>query len=132
MFGLVGFGAVSGFRETSSNSDIISDKHKPIATVTASDLLAAYEANEFTAQQTYQEKRLWVSGTIAGVAVDFMNEPVLHLKTGNQFMPVRASLEGASERALASLLDGAEVSVLCGGIREVIGAPQLRDCEIAD
>lgn len=132
MVGLVVFGAVSERRNTDSKSDIISDKYKPIVTVAASDLFEAYDANEFTAQQAYGEHRLLVSGTIAGVAVDFMNQPVLQLKTSNQFMPVKASLEGASEAKLASLIEGAEISVLCGGIREVIGAPQLRDCEIAD
>lgn len=98
--------------------------------VTAQDLFSAYEANEVAAQQTYGGKPLKVSGTVQGVTLDFLDNAVIQLATSNEFLPVQATLDDPD--AAASIAKGAPVAVLCEELTEVIGAPQLAGCSIAN
>lgn len=98
--------------------------------VTAQDLFSAYEANEVAAQQTYGGKPLKVSGTVQGVTLDFMDNAVIQLATSNEFLPVQATLDDPD--AAASIAKGTPVAVLCEELTEVIGAPQLSGCAIAN
>ena len=98
--------------------------------VSSRDLAAAYDANEVRAQQTYGDRKLLVSGTVTGITLDFMDEPVVQLNGVNQFLDVQADLN--DKQAAASLNRGQQVRLLCGSITEVISAPMLSDCEIVD
>jgi hypothetical protein len=120
---VVGGGAKQGASTETANAG-------PPTPVTAIELFNAYQANEAAAQQRYGNKRLLVSGTVDGVDLDFSDKPVVKLRTSNQFMSASANLTEASQAKATGLAKGTNVKLLCGGVSEVIGMPQLSDCEI--
>lgn len=102
----------------------------PVLDVTATELFEAYQANEAAAQQQYGDKRLRVKGTISGVDLDMADNPVVQLATPNQFMSAAAHLADGSKDKAASLTKGQSITLVCAKVTEVIGVPQLGECEI--
>ena len=102
---------------------------QPVA-VTAQQLFAAYDANEAAAQQTYGDKPLLVTGTVAGVDLGVTNEPHVLLRTSNEFMNAQASLTDASQQQATGLSKGQSITLLCAKVSEVIGTPMLSECAI--
>ncbi|WP_206364219.1 SHOCT domain-containing protein [Sphingomonas sp. UV9] len=102
---------------------------QPVA-VTAQQLFAAYDANEAAAQQTYGDKPLLVTGTVAGVDLGVTNEPHVLLRTSNEFMNAQATLTEASEPQATGLSKGQSITLLCAKVSEVIGTPMLSECDI--
>lgn len=96
--------------------------------VTAHQLFSAYEANEIAADGQYKGKTLEVSGVVSGIDSDFSDEPVIELATENEFMGVRA--QGIDKTVAANLSKGQQVTLVCTGGGEVVGAPMLEDCSI--
>ncbi len=99
--------------------------------VTASELFGAYQANEMAAQKAFEGQLLEVSGTVDGVELDFSDDPVVKLKTQNQFMPVSVYLTDSTKDQAAELRKGQKVTLLCREISEVISMPQLKECTLA-
>lgn len=54
----------------------------PAVQVTASEILAAYEANGLAAKETYEGKDLRISGTVDSVGDDITGTPYVALATG--------------------------------------------------
>jgi ABC-type Na+ efflux pump permease subunit len=96
--------------------------------VSASQLFAAYQANEMAAQQQFDGRVLEVSGRISGVELDFNDDPVVKLQTQNQFMPVSVYLTDEFKSAAAGLNKGDNALFLCEEVSEVISMPQLKGC----
>jgi hypothetical protein len=96
--------------------------------VSANELFNAYQGNEMAAQQHYGGKLLEVSGTVDGVDLDLSDDPVVKLRTSNQFMPVSVYLTGATQNAAAGFTKGQKITVLCDEVSEVISIPQLKEC----
>ncbi|WP_336979883.1 OB-fold protein [Altererythrobacter fulvus] len=103
---------------------------EPPTEVTAQELFKAYEANEAAAQQQYGDRPLLVSGTIERIDLDFMDKPVVVLRTSNEFQSAQASLTEDSQPKAASLSKGQHVKLLCQDVSEVVGSPMLADCDI--
>lgn len=97
---------------------------------TAAELFNAYQANEVAAQRAIGEREVLVTGRVASIELDFMDEPVVALATPNQFLPVQLDFDDEDAEAIAALAVGDTVTALCGDISEVIGAPMLDDCEL--
>jgi len=95
---------------------------------TAGELFSAYQGNEMAAQQQFGGKTLEVSGTVDGVDLDFSDDPVVKLRTSNQFMAVSVYLTEETQNAAASYQKGQKITVLCEGISEIASMPQLKDC----
>lgn len=102
----------------------------PPLSVTPSELLQAYEANEAAAQQQYGGRPLMVNGEVDKVTLDIANNPVVQLKVLSPFKSVHADLVEASRARSTSLRSGNSVTLLCQDIGEVIGIPMLKDCAI--
>lgn len=96
--------------------------------VTAKELFRAYEANEAAAQQQYGDRPLEVTAIVAGVDLDFGNEPVVKLATDNEFMSAHAQLDEASQAKAAGLKKGQLLTLECDEVSEVIGTPILSGC----
>ena len=109
-------------------SDDVAKSAKPAIEVTANDLFRAYQANEAAAQQQYGDQPLIVSGTVDGVDLDFANEPIVKLKTDNQFLSAQAKLVEADQGRASSLSKGDSVDLRCESVSEVIGTPMLAQC----
>ncbi|WP_267382590.1 MULTISPECIES: SHOCT domain-containing protein [unclassified Sphingomonas] len=101
----------------------------PIA-VTATELFNAYQANEAAAQERYGKHPLLVSGKIASIDLDIVDNPVVQLRTPNEFMSASARLGDNSKAKASSLSKGQSIQLLCASVSEVISVPQLSDCEI--
>lgn len=96
--------------------------------VTAKELAKAYEDNEAAAQQKYGTSTLLVSGTVTGITLDFADDPVVQMEGVNEFLPVQLSLADEAKDRAASLSKGMELTLRCGELSEVIGAPMLDEC----
>lgn len=126
---VIGAIASGGGGSGASSTDSAKPAVPPIA-VTATELFEAYEANEAAAQEQYGKRPLLVSGTVKAIDLDFTDEPVVQLKTPNQFMPAQARLTEASQKNASSLAKGQDVKLLCGKVQEMAGTPMLSDCEL--
>lgn len=102
----------------------------PAQAVTVLEVARAYQANEAAAQQQYGGHPLRVTGTIASIDLDFMNHPVVHLRTDNQFMNAGMQLTEASQARAASLVRGHRVTALCQDVQEVMSIPQFSGCDL--
>lgn len=128
---LIVIGMAAGDPPASSEAaNAAADPAEPPVEVTARELFSAYEANEASAKMKYGDKSLLVSGKIADITLDFMDNPVIGLKTGNQFMSAQASLIEADQPKAADLSKGQDIKLLCGEVTEVAGTPMLSDCAI--
>lgn len=103
----------------------------PMTEVSARDLQRAFAGNEVAAKQTYGNRRLKVSGTIASIDLDITDNPVVVLATGDDFNRVHARFEKDDSAAIAALAKGQKAAVVCDRIDEVAGTPMLSDCSLA-
>jgi tRNA_anti-like len=111
-----------------TQADEANAKRNSAVKVSANELFNAYERNEMAAQQQFGGKLLEVSGTVDGVNLDIGDEPVVQLRTSNQFMPVSVHLTDATQNAAAGFSKGQKITVLCEEVTEVISMPQLKEC----
>jgi hypothetical protein len=87
-----------------------------------------YEANEVAADATYKGKALKVSGVVASIDKDFMDNVVLRLASPNEFMSTMATMEHSETARSAALNKGQTVALLCTGKGRLMGSPALDDC----
>lgn len=102
----------------------------PATPVTAIALWRAFDANEVAAQGKYGNGPVQVTGMIAAVELDLFNNPVVRLKTPNQFQPVSVSFTKDDAKAVSALSTGDMFTATCAKLSEVAGAPQLEECTI--
>lgn len=96
--------------------------------VTADELHEAYKENEIGADSKYRGKILRVSGKVAQIGKDILDNPFVEIATSNEFEGVHATF--ASEGALGSLKRGQKITVRCRGKGLAMGSPMLDDCAI--
>lgn len=99
--------------------------------VTATELFQAYEYNEASAQSYFGGRMLLVSGTVDKVTLDLMDDPVIGLRTSNQFMSAQAALAENARDEARNYGPGDQVRLLCEDVSEVIGTPMLKNCRTA-
>jgi len=95
--------------------------------VTASQLYAAYRANEIDADNKYKGKILEVSGTVSTIGKDILDSPYVALKTDDIIGVVQCMLENSEKSKAAGLQKGQRIVVQgknSGLLMNVI----LRDC----
>lgn len=100
----------------------------PAMQVESIDLAQAFQDNEVAAKMQYGGKTLYVDGTVTGVTLDFMDNPVIELEGVNQFLPVHASFDKSYTTGISQVQKGQRIRVVCRKIGEVISAPMLNDC----
>ncbi len=101
---------------------------KPNVVVENRKLWDDYEANEVAADNFYKGKVVQVSGTVASIDKDFMDQIVVHLAGPNEFENTMATMEKSEAGRAAALSKGNKVTVLCEGSGRVVGSPSLSDC----
>lgn len=129
VIGLAVLGSLLGGGEKKDASPVAAASKPPIE-VTAEQLFRAYQANEAAAQQAYGDSPLLVSGTIAGVDLDIGDNPIVKLRTSNEFMSAQAALADSAKPRAAQLSKGERITLRCESVSEVMGTPMLRDCVI--
>jgi hypothetical protein len=114
----------------SSDASAESTAPLPIA-VSATELFRAYENNEASAQGYFGKRQLLVSGTVDKVTLDFMDDPIVGLRTPNEFMSAQAALAESAKDEAGKFSPGDKVKLLCEDVSEVAGTPMLKDCRTA-
>jgi hypothetical protein len=102
----------------------------PVA-VTVKELFNAYQANEASAQSYFGKRKLLVSGTVDKVALDFMDNPEVLLKTPNQFMSAHAALAADAKDQAGQYSPGDSLKLICEDVSELASIPMLKECRSA-
>lgn len=103
----------------------------PLATVSASQILKAYENNKLKAEQTYAGKRIRVSGVVGSIGSDIMDQPYVTLGTGASFEVTQLQCMFSKEQAgqLANLDKGQSLT-LEGTVDAYVMNVMVKDCRI--
>jgi hypothetical protein len=100
----------------------------PPIEVTAIQLHRDYEANEVAADAKYKGRMLLVDGVIDSIDKDFTGDVVIHLRSGDQFNQVAATMKNAS--GTAELHRRQRITVTCTGGTRIIGSAMLENCAL--
>jgi len=96
--------------------------------LTAMQLWSAFQQNEVATQSALKGRSVLITGTVDSITLDFLDEPVVSLETGNQFQSVQLDFDKGDVAQTSALRKGQKVSALCKKVSEVAGTPMLDDC----
>ncbi len=96
--------------------------------VTATELWAAYSLDALSADRSYRDRSLVVTGTVRSVDRNYEGDMVVRLGTGDAFDTVNATAAARNDPALAAVAKGRTVSLICVGHGALMGAPLLSGC----
>lgn len=82
-------------------------------TLSASALFEVYERNEIVAEDTYNGRRIGISGRISAIKKAMMGAPILLLEAGSPNKLVSCHFPQKAQAELAALKTGDQVSVNC-------------------
>lgn len=122
--------SVSTTTDTPASEGSASTEELPLA-VKASELFNAYQNNEANAQSYFGDRKLYVTGIIQKVSLDFMDNAVVELRSPNQFMNVQATLANDAKNTANNYDSGDKAKLLCESVSEVMSIPILKDCRPA-
>jgi hypothetical protein len=100
----------------------------PTIDVTAQRLLADFHANEIAADAKYRDKVLRVSGRIAQIGKDVLDQPFVAFTTSNAFDSVQAVFGSAD--GLGALQRGQSLTVRCRRPSLSLGSVVLAECSL--
>jgi hypothetical protein len=103
---------------------------EPEISVSAMELHEEYDKNEVLADELYKGKKLMVSGQVASIDKDLMDNIVLRLKTKNMFQSVSAFTKPEMRSQVVRMSKGENTVVVCRGAGMIVGSPVLRDCTV--
>lgn len=111
----------------------------PPIVISAADLSGAFQQNEAKAKLTYDGHPLEVSGKVKAIDLNIGDEPVIHLRgsgdaygmgVNNDGKMTDVDVGGLSKETAATIDKGQTLTVICTGVDEVMGSPQLSDCNV--
>lgn len=100
--------------------------------VSAAEAAQTYEDNQVAGDQKYFNKRLLLTGTIAGINSGLGNVPYITMKAKNQFMPPQVHFDKPNIDRIVQLKKGQKVSFICTGGGAVAGTPMFKDCQFGE
>lgn len=125
--------SVTGSRNkevSAGNDSEVSAAPESMIAVKGSEIAAAYDQNEARADAIFKGKVIKLTGIIAGIDKDVVDNTVIQIRGLNEFQHVHATLaEGEAKKAL-NLRKGQKIVMKCIGGGEIIGSPMLDKCEI--
>ncbi|QKV52375.1 OB-fold protein [Comamonas antarctica] len=102
-----------------------------LPTVTATEMVKAYEANTIAADQQFKGKKFKVTGTIGDINTDIMGNPYLVLRaSGNPFNQPQFSFDKGASAQLANVTKGSKITLICTGKGDVAKTPMSGSCSI--
>jgi len=96
-------------------------------TITASQLVAEYEANEVSADNTFKGKTFYVSGTVVDIKKDVLNHIYVTLKSDNIIRRVQCYFEDAETAAKLSKNMNVTFMGKCDGLMMNV---LMKDCKL--
>ncbi len=97
--------------------------------VTATKLMADYNANEVAADAQYKGRIVDVSGTINSIGKDILDTPYVALTTNEYYSVVQCMFSKSDQAQLASLAKDTKIT-LRGRVSGKLGNIIVRDCSI--
>ena len=103
---------------------------EPPIRITAVRLHQEYDDNEVAADAKYKGHTLLVDGSINSIDKDFLNHIVVHLRAGNEFTTVMATVDDADATKAAGLKKRQKIVLLCKGGTRIMDSATLDECRI--
>ena len=102
---------------------------EPRIVVSAREIASDYDDNEVAADQKYKGKILEVSGIVASIDSSVGDQAIVQLVGKNEFQTVSTQGNNDFTQYATTLKKGQNVVLICKGDGEVIGFPQLKNCQ---
>lgn len=102
---------------------------EPLIVVSAREIASDYDDNEVAADQKYKGKILEVSGIVASIDSSVGDQAIVQLVGKNEFQTVSTQGNNDFTQYATTLKKGQNIVLICKGDGEVIGFPQLKNCQ---
>ena len=123
----------SDSKQTSvSNENSNKKQMEPELSISATELINAYNENEVKADKMYKGKIIEVNGIVDGIDSDMDDKAVVRLSDGDEFSiyTVSCSIDDENQDKACELKKGENVTIIGKADGEVIGMPFIKDCKI--
>ncbi|WP_052325955.1 OB-fold protein [Pectobacterium brasiliense] len=107
----------------------IAFKNASVYQTTAKSLTTLYRENEIAADDKIGKRKVEIIGVIQQIRKDFKDDVVIELQTGNQFRPVRLSMDDGERSKAAKLKKGQKTTITCDKMMLLIGSPSGSNCK---
>lgn len=101
---------------------------RPAIDISVADLESAFDKNEVAALQRFSGNAIRVTGIVTVIASGASDEPFVRF--AGEGMDVGVSFVSGSTADVAKLEKGKPATVICETVGEVLGNPDLDDCQI--
>jgi hypothetical protein len=119
-------------RTTDLRDGVLKGEHVDVIRVSAMNLFREYERNEVATDMRLQGSIVEISGQVASVNKDFLDNAYVELKTPNQFMSASMRPVASDTDKIARLRKGQIVTFRCENMSRSFGAPSGRKCVLID
>ena len=123
----------SDSKQTSvSNENSNKKQMEPELSISATELINAYNENEVKADKMYKGKIVEVNGIVDGIDSDMDDKAVVRLSDGDEFSiyTVSCRIDDDNQNKACELEKGQNVTIVGEADGEVIGMPFIKDCKI--
>ena len=123
----------SDSKQTSvSNKNSNKKQMEPELSISATELINAYNENEVKADKMYKGKIVEVNGIVDGIDSDMDDKAVVRLSDGDKFSiyTVSCYIDNNNQDKACELKKGQNVTIVGKADGEVIGQPCIKDCKI--
>ena len=123
----------SDSKQTSvSNENNNKKQMEPELSISAAELINAYNENEVKADKMYKGKIVEVNGIVDGIDSDMDDKAVVRLSDGDEFSiyTVSCCIDDENQDKACELNKGENVTIIGKADGEVIGLPYIKDCKI--
>ena len=123
----------SDSKQTSvSNENSNKKQMEPELSISATELINAYNENEVKADKMYKGKIVEVNGIVDGIDSDMDDKAVVRLSDGDKFSiyTVSCYIDDENQDNACELKKGENVTIIGKADGEIIGEPVIKDCKI--
>ena len=123
----------SDSKQTSvSNENSNKKQMEPELSISATELINAYNENEVKADKMYKGKIVEVNGIVDGIDSDMDDKAVVRLSDGDKFSiyTVSCYIDDENKDNACELKKGENVTIIGKADGEIIGEPVIKDCKI--
>ncbi|MFP1742848.1 OB-fold protein [Lonsdalea quercina] len=97
---------------------------------TAKSLAEMYNKNEILVDDKIGKRKIEITGVIQNIRKNVKGNVVIELRSGNEFMPVRLSMDVGERRKASKLNKGQKTIITCDKIMFFVGSPSGDKCTI--
>ena len=123
----------SDSKQTSvSNENSNKKQMEPELSISATELINAYNENEVKADKMYKGKIIEVNGIVDGIDSDMDDKAVVRLSDGDEFSiyTVSCSIDDENQDKACELKKGENVTIIGKADGEIAGQPCIKNCKI--